>query len=42
VLELGEEKRTAGIGEVEVGRGPRPFIGAGGRWTWSGKARRWL
>jgi hypothetical protein len=30
-LELRDERRTAGIGVVEVGRGPQRFIGAGGR-----------
>jgi hypothetical protein len=29
-LELGEERRRAGTGAARIGRGPWPFIGAGG------------
>jgi hypothetical protein len=31
VLELGEEGRRAGMGAARNGRGPHPFIEAGGR-----------
>jgi hypothetical protein len=31
VLELREERRRAGMGAARIGRGPRPFIGVGGR-----------
>jgi hypothetical protein len=36
VLELGEERRRAGTGAVEVGLGSRPFIGVDGRWRHRG------
>jgi hypothetical protein len=39
-LELREERRKAGMGATKIGRGPQPFIGAGGRrrhWVFNGR-----
>jgi hypothetical protein len=39
-LEFGEESRRAGMGAAKIGRGPQPFMGAGGRWRlWGFKGR---
>jgi hypothetical protein len=42
MLELGDGRRRAGTGETKIGRGPQPFIGAGGRrrcWGLNGRCQ---
>jgi hypothetical protein len=36
-LELGKERRRAGMGAVETGQGTHPFIAVGGRQGWPGR-----
>jgi hypothetical protein len=38
MLALREEGRRAGMGAARIGRGPQPFIGAGGRRRWRRRA----